>query len=98
MDKGRNRSRQGGGAAKFRRTPAFCRLFMRGHAVAGAQGNRVGDPPQTPRGLTSTNNKGNKPMKTKKETKQEQAEKPELELTEQQIADFTKLEIGRAHV
>ena len=32
-------------------------------------------------------------MKTKQETKtkQEQAEKPELELTEQQIADFTKL-------
>ena len=32
-------------------------------------------------------------MKAKQETKtkQEQAEKPELELTEQQIADFTKL-------
>ena len=32
-------------------------------------------------------------MKTKQETKtkQEQAEKPGLELTEQQIADFTKL-------
>ena len=32
-------------------------------------------------------------MKTKQETKtkQEQAEKPALELTEQQIADFTKL-------
>ena len=32
-------------------------------------------------------------MKTKQETKtkQEQAEKPELELTEQQIADFTRL-------
>ena len=32
-------------------------------------------------------------MKTKQETKtkQEQAEKPELELTEQQVADFTKL-------
>ena len=38
-------------------------------------------------------------MKTKQETKtkQEQAEKPELELTEQQIADFTKLaELQRA--
>ena len=30
-------------------------------------------------------------MKTKKETKQETAAKPALELTEQQIADFTKL-------
>ena len=30
-------------------------------------------------------------MKAKQETKQEQAEKPELKLTEQQIADFTKL-------
>ena len=30
-------------------------------------------------------------MKTKQETKQEQAEKPELKLTEQQIADFTRL-------
>ena len=30
-------------------------------------------------------------MKAKQETKQEQAEKPGLELTEQQIADFTKL-------
>ena len=30
-------------------------------------------------------------MKAKQETKQEQAEKPALKLTEQQIADFTKL-------
>ena len=30
-------------------------------------------------------------MKAKQETKQEQAEKPALELTEQQIADFTRL-------
>ncbi len=30
-------------------------------------------------------------MKAKQETKQEQAEKPALELTEQQVADFTKL-------
>ena len=30
-------------------------------------------------------------QETKQETKQEQAEKPGLELTEQQIADFTKL-------
>jgi hypothetical protein len=30
-------------------------------------------------------------MKSKQETKQEQAEKPGLELTEQQIADFTRL-------
>jgi hypothetical protein len=30
-------------------------------------------------------------MKAKQETKQEQAEKPALELTEQQVADFTRL-------
>ena len=30
-------------------------------------------------------------MKAKQETKQEQEKKPELELTEQQIADFTRL-------
>ena len=30
-------------------------------------------------------------MKSKQETKQEQAEKPALELTEQQVADFTRL-------
>ena len=30
-------------------------------------------------------------MKAKQETKQEQSEKPGLELTEQQIADFTRL-------
>ncbi len=30
-------------------------------------------------------------MKAKQETKQEHAEKPALELTEQQIADFTRL-------
>ena len=30
-------------------------------------------------------------MKAKQETKQEHAEKPALELTEQQVADFTRL-------
>ena len=35
----------------FRQTPPpFCRLFMRGHAAAGVQGNRVRSPPQALRG------------------------------------------------